>query len=168
VTDRNPRGNPDALDDFSEEFTGQFMGGPQVDEDYEAAPLEFSLAQARAMFSRLYGAALELLPAAGADPAPCDECGERTLLFRYGLFAVCRPCAFRRRRAPTHEVASPLPSGGAALPAIVGPCQRCDAVGRLEIVDRRFLCSSHARRARDTQRRRERYRPERGLQRPAA
>jgi hypothetical protein len=167
VTDRNPRGNPDALDD-SNPFIGRFMGGPQTDEDYEPAPLEFNLAQARAMLSRLYGAALELLPAAGADPALCDECGRCTFLLRYGPLAVCRPCTLRRRRATARVASAAPPAAGAALPAIVGPCQSCDAVGRLEIVGRRFLCSSDARRARDMLRREELHRARHGSQRRAA
>jgi hypothetical protein len=108
------RGHPDALDDFSE-FTGRFMGGPQADEDYEPAPLEFSLAQARAMLSRLYGAALEHLPATDSETAPCEECGERALLLPDGRFTVCRPCALRRRRATFRGASAAPPGVGAGI-----------------------------------------------------
>lgn len=66
-------------------------------EDYEPAPREFCLEQARSMLERLYGVGLERLPAAG--DGKCLDCEREAALLVYGSVNICRRCALTRRRA---------------------------------------------------------------------
>ena len=80
-----------------------------VDDQYEAAPLEHNLAQARGMLARLYGRQLELI--ARAPVGICDDCRKSAAAeaangdlrevkrVRYGRLELCRRCALRRRNA---------------------------------------------------------------------
>ena len=80
-----------------------------VDDDYEPAPLEHNLAQARGMLARLYGRNLQLI--ASAPVGICDDCRQSVAAdeqnghlrpierIRYGRFELCRRCALCRRNA---------------------------------------------------------------------
>jgi len=79
-----------------------FLNHNPPDFDYEPAPLEESLANARAMLELLdaerYGRETALLEVVGEGV--CDDC-ERHIetRFHYGRFELCRPCAALRQRA---------------------------------------------------------------------
>jgi hypothetical protein len=68
------------------------------EDEYEPAPAEFNLQQARAMLERLYGGGLETIPEAGLGA--CADCGREAILLAYcGRRNVCRRCALSRRGA---------------------------------------------------------------------
>jgi hypothetical protein len=66
--------------------------------NYEIAPRDFSLEQARRMLALLHGHGLEEFGYAGRGD--CDDCGTSAELLAYdGDLRLCRPCAGRRSRA---------------------------------------------------------------------
>jgi hypothetical protein len=65
------------------------------DYDYEPAPVEESLAGARAILANLYE--LPLLPVIGEGT--CQDCVREQTVLKYGRIQVCRPCAHLRQRA---------------------------------------------------------------------
>ncbi len=66
--------------------------------DYEVAPREHSMEQARLVLDQLYGTHTKQFPV--VDDGPCeDRCGRTGIRVRFGRFAVCRACALCRRRA---------------------------------------------------------------------
>jgi hypothetical protein len=71
------------------------MNENPLDYDYEPAPVERSLAAARAILARLYD--LPPLPVIGEGI--CDDCGRNQVLLQFGQAHVCRPCGSRRQRA---------------------------------------------------------------------
>jgi hypothetical protein len=73
------------------------------DWNYEPAPLEHNLAQARGMLARLYGAKLERI--AEAEAGECGDCKRHADRLRYGCLALCRRCALSRRNARDEEAA---------------------------------------------------------------
>jgi hypothetical protein len=86
---------PAEYDPGTDPRTRRFWNHNPPDYDYEPAPLEHNLAQARGVLARLYGTNLELI--AQAEPGACEECSRQSERVRYGQFAVCRSCALRRR-----------------------------------------------------------------------
>jgi hypothetical protein len=68
------------------------------DWNYEPAPVEESLRQARLILQRLHGMTGTQLENPTAPFGPCDDCGRDQERFEYGKFRVCRTCALRRLR----------------------------------------------------------------------
>ena len=86
-----------------------FGGGGDDEDEYEVLPPEESLAHARHVLARLYGAGETGAPDVAPDRCDvrtrvhfglCGECGRRALArFQLGAYQLCRECLRRRRNA---------------------------------------------------------------------
>jgi hypothetical protein len=65
-----------------------------IDLGYEPAPVEESLASARAILAKLFE-----FPAPVVGEGSCHDCNRHGALLEYGRVRICRPCAHLRKNA---------------------------------------------------------------------